>query len=51
MYYMKLQTNFSFLPKLNLLAPRSKDKKKFFNTENDNKHLYEIFLSLRLDKP
>ena len=54
---MKIQTNFSFLPKINLLAPKSKDKKKFFNTENvntnlyDNKHLYDIFLFLRTDKP
>jgi len=48
---MKIQTNFSFLPKINLLAPKSKDKKKFFNIENDNRQLYDIFLSLRIDKP
>lgn len=48
---MKIQTNFSFLPKINLLAPKSKDKKKFFNTENHDKHLYDIFLYLRVDKP
>jgi len=58
MYYMKIQTNFSFLPKFNLLAPKSKDKKTFFNTQNvntnlydkTNTHLYDFFLSLRLDK-
>lgn len=55
---MKIQTNFSFLPKINLLAPKSKDKKNFFNTENvnninlyDKRHLYDIFLFLRTDKP